>query len=117
MRRFQTTNEERNYAMFTHLAAFSGYVVPFGNVIGPLVVWLMKRHESWLVDDHGKRSLNFQISLMIWMLLCIPLMFVFVGFLLLLALLVIDIVFVIRNAIRASNEEAPYYPLSLQLVR
>jgi uncharacterized Tic20 family protein len=58
--------DERLWGMFCHLAAFAGYIgVPFGNIIGPLIVWLIKRKESAFVDDQGKESLNFQITMFI----------------------------------------------------
>ena len=55
------------WAGFCHLAALAGYVVPMvGNIVGPLVVWLMKKEEYPLVDDQGKESINFQISILIY---------------------------------------------------
>ena len=56
-------SDEKSMAMFCHLAAFSGWIgIPFGHVLGPLIVWLLKRKESKFIDTHGKASLNFQIS-------------------------------------------------------
>jgi len=49
--------------MACHLIAFAGLVVPIGNVIGPLVMWLIKQDEMPLVNDQGKESLNFQITI------------------------------------------------------
>jgi uncharacterized Tic20 family protein len=58
--------EARNWATLCHLAVLAGFVVPFGHLLGPLVVWLMKRNEHPLVDQHGKDALNFQISVFIY---------------------------------------------------
>jgi hypothetical protein len=63
----ESNSEERNWAMTCHLASFAGYVLPLGNIIGPLVAWLMKRDEFPLVDDQGKEALNFQISMTIYL--------------------------------------------------
>ena len=61
--------EERNWAMACHLSALAGYVIPFGNIAGPLLVWLLKKDEYSLVNEQGKESLNFQLSLLIYMLI------------------------------------------------
>ena len=114
---YETTSDDRNYAMFTHIAALGGYIIPFGNVIGPLVVWLMKKDQSSYVDEHGKASVNFQISLIIWSIVCIPLIFVIVGIFLLIALGVVGLVYLILNAIGATKDQAPSYPISIRFIR
>ena len=61
------TKEDRNMAMLCHLASFAMFVgIPLGNVVGPLIVWLMKREQSSFIDWHGKESINFQISVTIY---------------------------------------------------
>ena len=109
-------NDARNWGLFTHLASFAGYVFPLESVLGPLVIWLMKKNESSYVDQHGKASLNFQISLVIWSLICIPLCFVLIGFVLLLVLGVVDLVCVILNMVRSTNGEPASYPLSIRFI-
>lgn len=106
------------WGMICHLAALAGFVgIPLGNVLGPLIVWLIKREEFPLVADQGKESLNFQISMTIYGVICIPLMFVVIGFLLGLALLIADVVFIIIAAMKA-NEGALYrYPLTIRLIK
>jgi uncharacterized Tic20 family protein len=49
----QVSKEEQNWAMGCHLAALSGFIIPFGNLVGPLVVWLLKRADMPMVDRHG----------------------------------------------------------------
>lgn len=110
--------DERLWATFCHLAALLGYIgVPFGNVIGPLVVWLIKRDQLPLVEDQGKESLNFQISMTIYTAAAIILSFVLIGIPILLALLIGNLVLVIVAAIRANNGEAYRYPLTIRFVR
>ncbi|HPA05144.1 MAG TPA: DUF4870 domain-containing protein [Candidatus Hydrogenedentes bacterium] len=112
------SKDERMWGMICHLAALAGFVgIPLGNVLGPLIVWLIKREEFPLVADQGKESLNFQISMTIYGVICIPLMFVVIGFLLGLALLIADVVFIIIAAMKA-NEGALYrYPLTIRLIK
>ena len=68
--------DERMWAMLCHLSALAGFVVPFGSIIGPLIVWLIKRDEMPVVDVHGKKALNFQITMAIAYVVCFVLMFV-----------------------------------------
>ena len=61
------STEERNWAMFCHLASFAAFIgVPFGHILGPLIVWLIKKDSSPFVDEQGRESLNFQISLALY---------------------------------------------------
>lgn len=64
----ETSPEEKNWAIGAHLSAFASLIIPFGNIIGPLIVWLVKRQESEFVNEHGKAALNFQISFLIYTL-------------------------------------------------
>lgn len=110
--------QERTWAMVCHLAGLAIFVIPFfGNIIGPLVVWLIKKDESSFVDDQGKESLNFQISITIYSLVSCLLLVVGIGFLLLGALGVIFIVLIIIAAIKANEGEKFRYPLILRLVQ
>ena len=82
-----TNEEENNWGMFAHLSTFAGYVIPFGNIVGPIVIWQMKKSESNYVSDHAKQALNFQISITIWLIISVVLCLVFIGILFVLALL------------------------------
>jgi len=62
-----TYKSERNWASICHFMSFSGFLFPlFGHILGPLVVWLIKKDESPYVDDQGRESVNFQISMAIY---------------------------------------------------
>lgn len=109
---------ERNWAMFCHLSAFAGYIIPiFGNIIGPLICWLARKDESTWVNENGKTSLNFQISMTLYIFLCIPLCFILIGFLLIGILFVIDMIFIIIGSIRASKGEEFKYPLAIPFIQ
>jgi uncharacterized protein len=111
------SSEEKNWAMACHLAAFAGWVIPLGWILGPLTVWLIKRNQFWLVDEQGKEALNFQISLMIYGIIAGILCLILIGFLLLIALAVLQIVLVIIAAIKVSNGEHYRYPLTIRFIR
>jgi len=110
-------SDERMWAMFCHLSTFSTCFVPFGNILGPLIVWLIKKEEYPLVDDQGKEALNFQISVMIWALIAGILCFVLIGFPLLIALLVFDIVVTIMAAIQANQGNYYRYPMTIRFIQ
>ena len=105
------------WEVLCHVSALAGYIIPFGNIIGPLVVWLMKKAESAEVDYHGKEALNFQISVAIYAIIGLLLVFVVIGIPLLIALGIANIVFMIIAAIKASNGERYRYPCTIRFVK
>jgi uncharacterized Tic20 family protein len=110
------TSSSKTTALLVHLLAFAGYIVPFGHVLGPLVLWLVKRGDSPFIDAHGKEAVNFQISVTLYMLACIPLIPLAIGGLLMLALMLFDIVCVILAAVRAYSGERCRYPLAIRFL-
>lgn len=60
-----TEQDIKTWNMLSHLSALAGFVVPFGNIVGPLLVWQLKKNEIPSVDQHAKAALNFQITAMI----------------------------------------------------
>lgn len=114
----QVSKDEQNWAMFCHLSALSGFIIPFGSVIGPLVIWLMKRAEMPMVELHGKEVLNFQITVMIAAAVSMVLMFVVIGFVLLAVVAIGALVLTIMAAIKVSNGDYSYrYPFTLRLIK
>ena len=111
------SESERNWAMFCHLSSFASLVIPFGGIIGPLICWSSKKHESSFVDQNGKASLNFQLSIMLYIIVCIPLMFIIIGFVLLGALLILELVCVIIASIKAGRGEDYTYPLTIPFIQ
>ncbi|MPQ45807.1 DUF4870 domain-containing protein [Marinifilum sp. N1E240] len=117
MNQFATPSDERNWAMFCHLAAFSGVIIPFGHIVGPLILWSMKKDHSALVDREGKKSLNFQISMTIYLFISAILVIVGIGILLLIALGLLNLVFVVMAIVKTLNGEDYKYPLSLEIIK
>ena len=103
--------------MLAHLAAFAGFLVPFGTILGPLIVWLVKKNEYPFADDQGKESLNFQITVAIALLVCFVLIFVLVGFLLLPAVGIAALVFTIIGAVKANSGIRYRYPFAIRLIK
>ena len=110
--------DERMWATLCHLSAFALFLLPTcGNLIGPLIVWLIKKDELPLVDDQGKEVLNFQISMTIYYIAAAILCCAFVGFVLLPALLIFGIVVTIMGAVKASTGVAYRYPLCIRFLK
>jgi uncharacterized Tic20 family protein len=109
--------EEKQWALFAHLSALIGFIIPFGSIIGPLIIWQIKKNEMPFVDDQGKEALNFQITMAIAVIVCIVLMVVLIGFLLIWIVGLLDLIFIIIAALAANNGQAYRYPITLRLVK
>jgi len=135
--------EERNWSMLVHLSALSSLVTSgLGGILGPLIVWLVFRGRSDMVDFHGKRALNFNISFLVYFIILIALMVPFfvigtiagekeeivAGFwetlilllvsgLLMFVLGVVWLIWTIVAAVRASRGDPPGYILAIPFLR
>ena len=107
----------RQWAMFCHLSAFVGVVFPFGNLLGPLILWQLKRESDPFIDAQGKEALNFQITVAIAAMVSILLMVVVIGFPLLLLVGIGALVLTIIAGIKA-NEGLDYrYPFTWRVLK
>jgi len=109
--------DARTWAMLCHIGAFAGYIIPFGHIVAPLVIWLIKKDESPFVDDQGKESLNFQISISLYAIIAALLTLVVIGAVLLIALVIFDVIMVIIASVRANSGERYRYPLCLRFIK
>lgn len=103
--------------MLCHISALAGFVVPFGNIIGPLIVYSMKKDEYAFVADQGKESLNFQISVSIYLFISIILVFVALGILFLIAIPLLALILTVVAAVRANDGEYYRYPLCIHFIK
>lgn len=112
------TKDEKNWGMFVHLAAFAGYLtVALGFIVGPLILWLIKKEDSSYVDYHGKEALNFQISFFIYGLIAGALILVFIGVILLPIVGILHLIFMIIGTIRASEGTYYRFPLTIRFIK
>lgn len=107
---------EKQWVLLCHLSGLSGYILPFGNLIAPLVIWSMKKDESAEIDRHGKEAANFQISFTIWFAIAVIFSFVLVGIPFLIVLGVLHIVFTIIATLKADKGELYRYPLTVRFI-
>ncbi len=103
--------------MACHLAVFTMFVLPLGNLIGPLVVWLLKKDQIPFVAEHGRESLNFQITMTIGYVIGVILHLIFLGWLVIGGLFVVNILFVILATMAANEGKSYRYPISIRLIK
>jgi uncharacterized Tic20 family protein len=109
---------DRTWTVLCHASALLGFFIPWGgHILAPLVVWLIKRGDAAGVDEHGKESLNFQISMLIYNIIAGILCLILIGFVLLPILHVLNVIFVILAALRASEGELYRYPITIRFLR
>lgn len=110
--------EARLWGMFCHLSALVLCLgIPFGHIVGPLIIWLIKKDEIPFVNDQGKESLNFQISMTIYGFVAAIFIFLLIGIPLLVALFVANLVLIVIATIKA-NQGIPYrYPCTIRFIK
>ena len=113
----ELSQDERTWGMLAHLSALAGFVIPLGSIIGPLVVWLMKKDEMPFVDDQGKEALNFQITMAIGFIAAAVLIVILVGLVLMPLLLLADLILTILAAVEANKGVRHRYPFALRLIQ
>ena len=112
-----TQKDERQWAMISHLGTFSACLIPFANIIVPLVIWQVKKSESSFTVEHSKESLNFQISLMIYYIAATLLILIIIGFILFIGLFIFNIIIVIIAGIKANDGEYYKYPMTIRFFK
>ena len=106
------------WATFCHVGALSLYLgIPFGHIVVPLVIWLIKKNEFPYVDEQGKESLNFQISMTIYALITGLLFFALVGFLIFPVLVLVHVIFTITAIVKTNQGEHYRYPITIRIIK
>ena len=107
------SSDERILALLSHLLA----IVPGVGIFGPLVIYLLKKDESTFVEENAKESLNFQITIFLAFIISFLLIVVVIGFLLLWALGILNLVLVLVATVKASENKIYRYPFNLRLIK
>lgn len=109
-------NTEKQWALASHLGALAGYVVPLGNIIVPLVIYISKRNESEAIANQARESLNFQITITLLVIGSLVLTFLIIGMFLLPVVVLLQLIFVIIAALAVDKNKLYRYPFSIRLV-
>ncbi|MFL1011152.1 DUF4870 domain-containing protein [Flavisericum labens] len=59
-------SHQKNIATFIHLSTFARFFIPFGNFIGPIILWVANKDKSEFIDANGKQAINFQMSILLY---------------------------------------------------
>ena len=110
------TKTDKDFGLLVYASSFIGYLVPLGSILGPLIIWLMKREESAFVDQCGRSCLNFKLSLLIYVIISAVLALVGIGFILLILLGIFDLVCTVLAIIKASEGKVYRYPLTIKFI-
>ncbi len=108
-----TEQQAKDWALFLHLSQLSGFLIPFGGLIAPLLIWQLKKDAVPGLDAHGKLVMNWVLSALIYTIVAGLLTLIVIGLPLLIIVLILGVVFPIIGAIKASNGERWPYPLSI----
>lgn len=109
--------ENKQLLVVTHLSQLLDIATGFGGFLVPLILWLTQRDSVMDMDENGRSIINFRLSMLLYILICIPLTLLLgLGILGIIAIVLLSLVFPVINAIKASNGEKPYYPLSIKFV-
>lgn len=117
MYRIVDDRDERMWGMLCHLSALSGFIIPFGNIIGPLIVYSMKKDEYSFVADQGKESLNFQISVLVYLAISLVTIVLLIGIMFLLLIPLISLILTVLAAVRANDGEYYRYPFCIRFIK
>ena len=113
-----SSSDVRTWCVLCHASALLGLFFHFlGHIGGPLIVWLLKRGDSPEIDAHGKESLNFQISMVIYDAIALLLVIVFIGIPILIGLWILNTVLVIIASVKASEGKFYRYPITIRLIK
>ena len=109
--------DSKNMGMLCHLLALSGIIIPLGSILGPLILWLVKKETDPYVDEQGKESLNFQISVLIYGIVSAILMLAVIGIFLIFVVAIGWLVLTIIGTIKASKGEPWKYPVTIRFIK
>ena len=111
--------DARMWAMLCHLAGLAGVVIPnfVLGIIAPLIIWQIKKEDDPFINENGKEAVNFQITISILWLICVPFVFIIIGIPLLMGVGIFDLICVIIAAIKTNNGEHYRYPLAFRFIK
>ncbi|GAA0614135.1 DUF4870 domain-containing protein [Virgibacillus siamensis] len=104
-------SDERMFAMLIYLVSF------FVPILGPLVIWLLKREDSDFIDYHGKEYFNFLISYTVYGIVCTILMIILIGFVLIFIVGLMGFIFTIVALVKAYGGQKYRIPLIFRLIK
>ena len=130
-----STKNDNNTAFLIHLSAFFGYVIPFGAIVGPLVIWEINKEKSEFVNENGKEAINFNLSYLLYTFLLglsvvpfiirtvmsdfhhLDLFGIITAGSLIGLIAIVKFVLIILAAVSANRGEVYHYPLTIKFIK
>ncbi len=109
--------EAHQQAMFIQLSAFAGYIIPFGSIIVPIILWQVWRNKDPYVDMMGREAVNFQLSMALYYIICFVLFFALIGMVLIFAAMIFHLTFIIIGSVQASRGTDYRYPMIIRFIK
>lgn len=104
-------------AMFIQLSAFAGYIIPFGSIISPLILWMIWRDKDPYIDEMGREAVNFQLTMLLYYIICTALFIVLIGVVLIFAAMIFHLTFIIIGSIQTSRGASYRYPMIIRFIK
>ena len=105
------TQDEKNLGLIMHVLSLVGL-----SLIGPLIVWLIKKDESAFINIQGRELLNFQLSILIYALICVPLCFILIGIPMLFVIGIASLILTIIGLVKATEGKIYRFPLTIRML-
>lgn len=107
----------RSYCTLIHVSQLSSFVIPGLGIILPIVLWIAHKDQNEDINQHGRVTANWLLSLLVYSVICFILTFIIIGALGFIALGLLNVIFAIVAAVKANNGELWVYPLSFQFIK
>jgi len=112
------TEDERKYATWMHVTGLSSYIgIPFGHVLVPLILWLLRRKQSDYVNQQGVEILNFQLSITFYYMFSYIMIFILIGFVFLPVVFLLHVIATIMATVKTHEGGYFRYPATLRVIR
>ncbi|MEQ6125351.1 helix-turn-helix domain-containing protein [Pseudotenacibaculum sp. MALMAid0570] len=118
----ENPNEEtiqRKWMLLLHGIPFLGLIIPFGNILFPLFLWIHKADDNKVYDNHGRAVVNFQISVTLYLIASLISFFIIPGFnfFFTAGIVLFTIIVMLRNISTSLSHGKCYYPLSISFLK
>lgn len=111
------SDADRTWGSLAHLSALCGMLIPFGSLLAPLIIWRTRGQRAPFVGDQALEALNFNISVALGFIACLALVWLFIGILMVSALVIYWIVMTVIATLKAGEGHSYRYPIALRLIK
>ena len=110
--------QDNQLLVITHLSQLATLLTGFGGLIIPLILWATQKDRVEAMDTHGKAIINFQLSIIVYYILSIPLILFFgLGLFVLFVVGTLGLILPIVNAVKVSNHQQPVYFMNITFIK